>query len=285
MPLRDLPFRVPLAAAALTVAVAAVALGQDAGKGDPMMGGTRKKVVHDPRYFREHVLPLLEQHCVSCHERGDENNESNNQLIAALAGAWSDAAVEHNYKNVISLLDADDPARSRLLLKLVPMVRGGLDHDGGKADDEYFPSALTDPKGPLVAWIFGAGADDAPPIAVHGPVPRTVEVGTEVQLDARLSFDPDESDVSVSWELYEAPLGARARIAKAKAKRASIEPDRPGPYVVRLHVSDGKLAGWPALIRFSATPRSTEPAIPRCSTSPVGSSKVMRARSSLRPAA
>ncbi|MCE9637220.1 MAG: PKD domain-containing protein [Planctomycetes bacterium] len=259
--------RLPSLAAVCVVAVLsalAVAFTRDAGAQD-MMGAAAQPIVHDPAYFRDRVLPVLAQHCIACHEAGDPDNKSKNRIVAPGAdGKFDAAAVQKNYETFRALMDAKVPERSTVLLKLIPVSRGGVDHDGGKADDTEFPSDLTDPKSPLVAWAFGATATDAPPIAAWSPVPRQVTVGDEVRLDATLAYDPEGKPVTVRWEVHDAPQGARAKPDDPLAKTTRIVPDREGPWVVRLRVDDGKLRGWPALLRFAAVRKAvaTDPAAP-----------------------
>jgi hypothetical protein len=244
-----------LAAAALAPAIAA----DDSG--DAMMAGRTgpARVVHDAAYFKDRVLPILDRHCVECHDTADKKNETKNRLVPkGRDGAWTDDEVRANYENVVKFLDPARPERSTVLLKLTPLSAGGIDHDGGKADDEHFPRDLIDPKGPLVAWIFGATAAAAPPVAVAAPVPRTVELGGEVPLDASLSFDPDGDPVTVSWEVADAPQNAKAKIDDPSAKKTRIVPDREGPWVLRVRPSDGKLGGLPARLRFAVVAKRTE---------------------------
>jgi hypothetical protein len=250
-----------LAVAVATLAAAALVLApvpSAALRAQDMKGaGAAPAVVHDPVYFRDRVLPLFARHCLGCHESGDPENKTRHRLAAPGAdGRFDDAAVQRNYETLRALLDAKDPERSPVLLKLVPIARGGVDHDGGKADDDELPAALLDPKGPLLAWVFGATPTDAPPVAAWAPVPRQTPVGDEVRLDATLSFDPDGKPVTVRWEVYDAPQGARARPEDGQAKTTRIVPDREGPWTLRLRVDDGKLRGWPGLVRFAAVRRA-----------------------------
>ena len=131
--------RLAAAAAALVLALtsAATVRGQD------MMSGDAPAVVHDPAYFRDRVLPVLAAKCLGCHADDVADNQSRNRLVPPGAdGKFTDDAVRRNYENVRALMDARRPERSPLLLKLVPTSRGGVDHDGGKADDESFPRDL-----------------------------------------------------------------------------------------------------------------------------------------------
>jgi hypothetical protein len=221
--------------------------------------GGRGRVIHDPAYFREKVLPIVGRICVECHDAADKENKSKNRLVKKGAdGTWSDDAAQQNYANVVKFLDPVTPERSTVLLKLVPIANGGVDHDGGKADDEHLPRALLDPQGPLVAWIFGATLTAAPPVAVAAPLPRTVTLGDEVTLDASMSFDPDGDAVAVTWDVADAPQNARAKVEDPQAKRTRIVPDREGPWIVTCRPGDGKLSGWPLRLRFAVVAKKKD---------------------------
>jgi hypothetical protein len=238
------------------------ARAQETMSDDTMRGGMQQGVVHDPAFFREHVLPILERDCIGCHDAEDPDNRTRHRILPPDPdGTWDDEVVQANYESITQLVYGAAPERSQLLLKLVPTARGGVDHDGGKADGSDFDASLIDPKGPLVQWVFGADGRSAPPVAVLAPWPDKVERGTEVVLDASLSFDPDGDDVTVEWEIVEAPLGAEARLSSRSDARTSITPDRDGPWLLRCRPRDGKLSGWPVLVRFAAT-RPTEMTAP-----------------------
>lgn len=251
-----------LVGTALLAGVLPAATAQDdsgAMSGGAMSGDAPDPpVVHDPAYLRDRVLPVLLRQCIGCHDAEEPENKSRHRLVDAGAdGKVSDDAARRNYEMLRGFLRPDAPERSLLLLKLLPAARGGADHDGGKAaEGGDFPSELVDAKGPLVSWIFGATATDAPPLALWAPVARTVASGEEVRLDGTLSYDPDGKPVTVRWEVYDAPQGARAKVEDPSAKTTRIVPDREGPWTLRLRVSDGKLRGWPALVRFAVTRRA-----------------------------
>ena len=243
-----------LVVAALALLASSTARAQDTMQDDTMGGGMQQGVVHDPAFFRDRVLPLLERNCIGCHDAEDPNNRTRHRLLPPDPdGTWDDGVVQANYASVTQLLHAPAPERSLLLLKLVPTSRGGVDHDGGKADGTDFDPSLVDPKGPLVQWVFGGDARNAPPVAVLAPWPDKIVRGKELALDATLSFDPDGDDVALEWEIVEAPLGAEARLTARVGPRTTITPDRDGPWLLRCRPRAGKLAGWPELVRFAAT--------------------------------
>jgi len=244
---------VALAAGGL-LTVAVLAHAQD--EMDKMGGGMQMQQIvrHDPAFFRTDVLPLLERECIGCHDAEDPDNTTTHRLTAPDDGkTWTPAAVEANYKSIVALLHPPAPERSTLLSKLAPMTRGGIDHDGGKADGTDFDTALLDPQGPLVSWIFGGSATEKPPVAVLAPWPRTLDVGTELNLDATLSFDPDGDETAVTWEIIEKPLGAEAKLDAKTDAKTQLTPDRAGPWVIRCHVNADKLKAWPVYVRIDAT--------------------------------
>lgn len=254
------PFAFASAAALAVVAALFAAAAAPAAAEDMMMGGAGDPppVVPDPGYLRDKVLPLLDRHCGGCHDASLSDNRTRNKLVAPGADGRFDAdAVRRNYDNLKQFLDPQRPERSALLQKLVS--GGGIDHDGGKADDSDFPADLLDARGPLVAWVFGATLADAPPVALAAPVPRQVTVGEEVRLDASLSADPEGKPVAIRWEVYDAPQRGEAKPEDPRAKATRIVPDREGPWVVRLCVDDGKLRGMPALVRFAAVRKAAPP--------------------------
>lgn len=235
------------------------AVAQDAMDG-MSMGGRDPVVVHDPQIFEKKLLPVLVQQCLGCHDAADPQNKTRNRMTAPGAdGAFTPDAVRLNYENARALANAATPERSLLLAKLIPVSRGGIDHDGGKADGNELPAHLVKPDGALVQWLFGATPSDTPPVAAWIAPPRNVPVGEAVKLDATTSSDPDGKPVTVTWEIADAPQGARAKVADAQSKTTTITPDREGPWVLRLRVSDGKLKSWPALVRFSAVRKADEP--------------------------
>jgi hypothetical protein len=246
--------RLVLAALVTAATVVPTALlAQDTMSSDKMDGAMSRGVVHDPQLFREEVLPLLERECIGCHDAEDPDNRSNHRLFPPEPdGTWDDEIVQANYEGVTELVYAPAPERSRLLLKLVPIDHGGVDHDGGKADGGDFDASLIDPTGPLVQWAFGATKTNKPPVAVLAPWQQNVPRGTEIAFDASLSYDPDGSDVSVEWEIVEKPLGAEARLSTKEGAKTSLTPDRDGPWLLRCRPKDGKLSGWPVLVRFAS---------------------------------
>ncbi len=90
-----------------------------------------------------------------------------------------------------------------------------------------------------------------PPVARAGG-DRVVSVFEPVELDASESFDPDGDDLEYQWDLLARPSGALAVINDRLLQQARLTPDRPGEWVVRLTVSDGRLASDPDVLRIRA---------------------------------
>ncbi len=89
------------------------------------------------------------------------------------------------------------------------------------------------------------------PVAVAG-LDQSVRLPQSVRLDGRGSYDPDgDSITAYDWQLLVAPTDAQAQIIDAKKAVASLTPDRPGIWTVRLVVHDGQLDSPPAVVRVT----------------------------------
>jgi hypothetical protein len=84
----------------------------------------------------------------------------------------------------------------------------------------------------------GAAQQNQIPLADAGK-DQTGSVGTKVQLDGRLSKDPEGQDLTFSWRLVAAPSGTEAELSRDDAVKSSFLPDLPGEYMVGLTVNDG----------------------------------------------
>lgn len=229
-----------------------------------------RKVIRDPAYFRDQILPVLDLNCFGCHDAEDPANETRHRLVPpGPDGTWSPDDVQANYEMVVGLLDEYRPERSRYLLKLLPPREGGLDHDGGWADGGEFDAALMDPAGPLVNWALGGSAREHAPVAAVVPLARTIPVGGALVLDASPSRDPDlgarmmgggaDTGLRYTWTVVEAPVGAKAQPRDPHAARTTLTPDREGPWHLTLHVHDGKLWSWPVHVKVAAVEGETAP--------------------------
>jgi hypothetical protein len=79
------------------------------------------------------------------------------------------------------------------------------------------------------------------PVA-HAGADQTAPVGATVTLNGAGSSDPDGDALAYAWTLQSAPAGSLATLAGASSVSPSLLVDRPGRYVVRLVVNDGRAA-------------------------------------------
>jgi hypothetical protein len=80
-------------------------------------------------------------------------------------------------------------------------------------------------------------AGNSAPAADAGP-DRRVAVGDVVRLDGRASCDRDRDRLTPVWEMTSAPPGSDWEFTGADGWRPSLLADRPGPYRLRLIVTD-----------------------------------------------
>ena len=99
-----------------------------------------------------------------------------------------------------------------------------------------------------------AQGPNRPPVAQAGP-DRVVLVFSPVALDAGQSFDPDGDGLEYQWDIVVRPPGARAVITNRLLRKAQLMPDLPGEWVIRLTVSDGRMASDPDVLRVRALER------------------------------
>jgi len=91
------------------------------------------------------------------------------------------------------------------------------------------------------------------PIANAGPDQTGIFVGSMTTLDGTASYNPDGDPISsYSWTLVSVPAGSTAVLAGANTATPTLVPDRPGPYVAQLIVSDGVQTSDPATVTITA---------------------------------
>jgi hypothetical protein len=89
------------------------------------------------------------------------------------------------------------------------------------------------------AVTLRAGAGNSAPAADAGADLDDVAVGTSVRLQGR-GCDVDSDRLSPRWEVVAAPPGSSWTLSAAKSWRPALLVDAPGPYRVRLTVTDGR---------------------------------------------
>ena len=95
---------------------------------------------------------------------------------------------------------------------------------------------------PSAAWCMSSSVPgpNLPPRADAGE-DQVVELHQTVFLDANKSRDPDGDDLSYHWRIIAKPPGAREGLHNAWRKdTCHFAPDKPGNWVIRLYVYDGR---------------------------------------------
>lgn len=96
------------------------------------------------------------------------------------------------------------------------------------------------------------------PAADAGPDAR-VATGASVRLDGRASCHPDRAALTPRWELVSAPAGSSWTLTGADGWSPMLRADRPGPYRVRLVVTDPQgRASSPDEVLVKAGPRCAD---------------------------
>lgn len=103
--------------------------------------------------------------------------------------------------------------------------------------------------------VVASVANAAPVARLDGN--RMAEVGDIMTLDGRASSDPDRDELRFTWTLLSAPQGSNAAIVPTTSSKPLFVPDLPGPYVITLKVSDGKLDSNLAIMVITAVPATT----------------------------
>src|SRR5690606_12295600 len=104
------------------------------------------------------------------------------------------------------------------------------DSDGDGVDDGTEDARGDDPLRP-----------DQAPFAVVRPLGPAV-VGEPLELDGSWSFDPQGAPLTHGWTVASAPAGAAPVLHGAASPTATLVPDAPGVWTLRLEVHDGAFA-------------------------------------------
>jgi hypothetical protein len=97
-----------------------------------------------------------------------------------------------------------------------------------------------------------------PPVADAGR-DRDVAAGTDVEVDGRLSSDPDGDRLAYLWTLEERPAGSLAALNGVDRARPVFFADEAGDYLLKLVVNDGKVDSPPAFVRIHASATNAPP--------------------------
>ncbi len=80
----------------------------------------------------------------------------------------------------------------------------------------------------------------------------TAFVGHKLLMDGSKSYDPDGFPLKFTWSLVQKPAGSSASIEGADQEVASFVPDVPGPYKIKLVVSNGVWDSDPEVVTIDA---------------------------------
>ena len=130
-----------------------------------------------------------------------------------------------------------DPADG--LISWVPLEKGPfavvakVDDGRGQEITQTFTVTVVEATTPNRAPIANAGPD------------QTVFVGNPVTLDGSKSTDADGDKLTYSWVIFSFPAGSTAALSDPAAMKPTFLVDKPGTYVARLVVNDGKVDSTP----------------------------------------
>ena len=82
--------------------------------------------------------------------------------------------------------------------------------------------------------------DNRAPVAVVAKVITTSDTFDPVEIDGRVSYDPDFDDLSYSWVITDMPESSEAKLKNATRSVVELSPDISGRYRLELTVSDGE---------------------------------------------
>lgn len=181
----------------------------------------------------------------------------------ALRAVWADdATVLTDRATGTALVTADGPRGTLGLRRESPgtahltgtapgVVVDGLGFTPQGADGACHVGSVTSPGDAPGRYVGltreGTGTVRAAPATAGAPAAdagrdQRVPVGATARLDGRSSCDPDTQDpgaeLAPRWELVSAPTGSAWSLAGSDSWRPTLVADRPGPYRVRLVVTD-----------------------------------------------
>jgi len=100
--------------------------------------------------------------------------------------------------------------------------------------DDIDDSALSD----TVSITITASTPDLPPVANAGPN-QFIAVNDPVTLDGSRSYDPEDKEITYSWEIIESPADSSASLTSSTTAVTMFTPNAIGVYIVSLEVNDG----------------------------------------------
>ncbi len=95
------------------------------------------------------------------------------------------------------------------------------------------------------------GAARRNPLAIAGISRVSSGVGVPVQLDGRLSDDPEGVSLNYRWIFVEVPAGSTAMLSGAATENPTFIPDRKGAYRLQLVVDNGRQTSDPDVVELT----------------------------------
>ena len=130
------------------------------------------------------------------------------------------------------------------------------DVDGGYLIELKVDDGRDSSRGDRVMIV--ASSDNSAPIANAGGN-QSVELGAEVQLDARASTDVDGDPLTYRWNLRTTPPGSNAQLTSVSGATTGFSADAVGTYSVGLIANDGQIDSATAIVQIDAVNTNLAP--------------------------
>lgn len=98
-----------------------------------------------------------------------------------------------------------------------------------------------DPAPEIIDGQFNIESKNTAPTANAG-VDKSIVSGNPVKLDASDSHDPDNDELTYSWEVISLPTNSIIQLSSLSTAISSFTPDVPGTYVFSVTISDGNFS-------------------------------------------